>query len=270
MKTITALAELLHRRTKVLAYHGVEPAPQSEYDVGVEEFAAQLAYLAANGFVVLPLEQFVAGLADGGLPERSVAITFDDGLASVRRHALPLLEQFGFAATVFLPTAWIDARSAGNDGLPPHIARLMTWSEIADAAGRGLAFGGHSASHRSLRILGARELSAETAGCRDTLRARIGGGFMPFAYPYGAFDPTTMAAVEDAGFACAFSFGDVLGNSRLTPRFALRRESVLRTTALSGFAAKLDPGNDLRRKLGTLLARRGRRAARPTKEARVE
>lgn len=42
--------------------------------------------------------------------EISLAITFDDGYASFETVAAPLLRKYGFAATVFLPTAYIDDR----------------------------------------------------------------------------------------------------------------------------------------------------------------
>ena len=62
------------------------------------------ADLAATRRVV-PLADALDAPLPPGKPV--VAITFDDGYRSVREHALPILEQHGFPATMFVPTAYV-------------------------------------------------------------------------------------------------------------------------------------------------------------------
>ena len=47
--------------------------------------------------------------ADGGgtLPDRAVVLTFDDGYADFHSRAMPLLDRYGFTATVFVTTGWV-------------------------------------------------------------------------------------------------------------------------------------------------------------------
>ncbi len=45
---------------------------------------------------------------DGCLREDSIAVTFDDGYASVYEIAFPLLKEYGYPATVYLTTDWIN------------------------------------------------------------------------------------------------------------------------------------------------------------------
>jgi peptidoglycan/xylan/chitin deacetylase (PgdA/CDA1 family) len=63
-----------------------------------------------GGYTVLSLAEGVRRLRDGTLPERAVALTFDDGAADFALAATPLLVEFGFPATVYVSTYYVDKR----------------------------------------------------------------------------------------------------------------------------------------------------------------
>ncbi len=65
-----------------------------------ERFDAHLAMLRRT-CTPMALSAMVAAAEAGTLPERAVALTFDDGYADNVRHALPLLERHEVPATVF-------------------------------------------------------------------------------------------------------------------------------------------------------------------------
>ena len=44
---------------------------------------------------------------EGTLPNRAVAVTFDDGFLNNYTHAWPVLEQYGIPATIYLATGYI-------------------------------------------------------------------------------------------------------------------------------------------------------------------
>lgn len=97
------------RRPRVLLYHACEP-DESPFIRGLRSnthpvtFAAQLAFLVRHGYCVIPVER----LANGPIPERAVAITFDDGYRSVFTAAYPLLRGQGLPATVYLVSDVVD------------------------------------------------------------------------------------------------------------------------------------------------------------------
>lgn len=100
---------LRHRnrhRLLVLMYHGVvEKAlePFCWHQLPVAQFRRQMAWVRAN-YSVLPLEHALDLMKRDELPERSCAITFDDGYENVLDVAAPVLEMERFPAHVFLVT----------------------------------------------------------------------------------------------------------------------------------------------------------------------
>ena len=67
----------------------------------------------------IALDELVDSVANGSLPPRSVAVTFDDGYADNVTRAQPLLEQNAVPATIFLATGYL-----GTD-------RAFWWDELA-------------------------------------------------------------------------------------------------------------------------------------------
>ncbi len=55
------------------------------------------------------LTDLVESIKDGSLPDRSVAITFDDGYSDNLTHALPVLESVSVPATIFVTTNYVDS-----------------------------------------------------------------------------------------------------------------------------------------------------------------
>ncbi|GKY88148.1 polysaccharide deacetylase family protein [Sinisalibacter aestuarii] len=89
----------------ILTYHAVTPGAPPLDDwcfLPARSFAAQMAFLHRFGFDVVPLAEGVEALQAGRLKRRSVAITFDDGYRNNLTTALPILEKYGYPATVFV------------------------------------------------------------------------------------------------------------------------------------------------------------------------
>jgi peptidoglycan/xylan/chitin deacetylase (PgdA/CDA1 family) len=94
-------------RGVVLLYHRVADVHDiHDLTIAPSTFAEQMAWLSHNSRV-MPLEQLLHGSGDG-LPERAVAISFDDGYLDMLQRAAPVLEREGLAATVFATTRWLE------------------------------------------------------------------------------------------------------------------------------------------------------------------
>jgi peptidoglycan/xylan/chitin deacetylase (PgdA/CDA1 family) len=92
----------------VLLYHRIDDtADVHQLNVTRTNFVAHLEWLRQY-CSVMPIEQLLGtGVAD--LPERPVAITFDDGYLDNLEDAAPALERAGLPATFFLTTRHLDA-----------------------------------------------------------------------------------------------------------------------------------------------------------------
>ncbi len=117
----------------VLCYHRVAGprADPAGLDVLPSQFDAHLALLGAQA-QPMALGAFERARRTGALPERAVAVTFDDGYADNLHAALPLLAARSVPATVFVTTCgvgaegefWWDALERGCSVPHPLPARL--------------------------------------------------------------------------------------------------------------------------------------------------
>ena len=106
---------LMHRwlvpgKISVLMYHGLvrEPLPVPDWCFQpLVRFEEQMEYLTRNFEVVHLEDAFAPGRAPSKRP--LACVTFDDGFASVRELALPVLEELRVPATVYLVTGLLDS-----------------------------------------------------------------------------------------------------------------------------------------------------------------
>lgn len=99
-------------RLLILAYHGISTHDEHLWDdsmfMPAQIFQRRLELIERSRCAVLPLAEAVERLYGADLPERSVAITFDDGAQDFYSAAFPPLREFGFPVTVYLSTFYSD------------------------------------------------------------------------------------------------------------------------------------------------------------------
>lgn len=125
-------------RLCILNYHRIlesaDPLLAAEPDV--KTFRWQMQVLA-DCFNVLPMDEALTALASGRMPPRAVCITFDDGYRSTHDLALPVLREFGFPATVFVTTGFVDRGSMWNDRILEALRTMKAAGLNLEDAGLG-------------------------------------------------------------------------------------------------------------------------------------
>lgn len=99
------------RKGLILLYHRVCDIPLDPFWLAVrpERFAEQMEVLRRNASP-MPLGELIEASRNGTLPDRSVAVTFDDGYADNLYHAKPLLERHGVPATIFIASGFVGTK----------------------------------------------------------------------------------------------------------------------------------------------------------------
>jgi len=196
-------------------------AEDRPYAVHVGQFEAHLRALKAADVEVISLAA-VARSARGG--RRRVLLTFDDGHASARRHALPALHRQAMSAVFFVTTDFI-GRRAGFCG----------WDDLRALHAGGMAIQSHGASHRFFDSMNEQAATAEFEGSKRAIEAEIGSAVTAISFPGGRYSQSSLAQGANAGFTQFYSSipginAEVSGtHSTVLKRFAIRSGTTTQT-----------------------------------------
>ncbi|MDB5178637.1 MAG: polysaccharide deacetylase [Patescibacteria group bacterium] len=175
-------------------------------------FEQQLSHLQTRGYTTITMDEALSGLNGGSLPAKPVVITYDDGFAN-QMQAFEILRRHNMKATFYIITSgaasqWcIGSGRRYNDPLQPPGGcgdAYMNWSQVRELDHSGLIeIGGHTVNHRNLATLPADEQRFEIADGKRALEDKLGHTIRHFAYPYGAYNATSIQIARDAGYQTA-------------------------------------------------------------------
>ena len=197
----------------VLGYHDVladGAEPDALWAVTAGGLRDHVRLIRAMGLSIVPLDELRERVLRGASTAGLAALTFDDGLVGVLRHAVPVLVEEGAPATLFA----VSGVQGYSPDWWPGAARTMTRAELLAVADLGWAVEAHTRTHPSLPALSDAALRDELHGCRAELEDLLGRPVRSLAYPLGHHDGRVRDAARAAGFDTAFTFL----NGRMTGR----------------------------------------------------
>ena len=205
-------------------------AIRRDLSVSPDGFERYLIWLRQDGFSSISLHELVLHLTMGySLPEKPVVITFDDGYVDNYANAFPLLLRYGFSATFFLITGFLDGGSA----------EYVSWDQVVEMHRAGMEFGAHSYDHPDLRGKSVDFLVWQTLGPRQAIEDRIGEAVRFYAYPSGKYDQQVIDVLRSAHYwgAATIEQGAEHSTDHL---FELRRIRVRGEYGLDQFVGTMD------------------------------
>jgi peptidoglycan/xylan/chitin deacetylase (PgdA/CDA1 family) len=191
----------------VLMYHSIADEATRKFRrfaVSPDEFAAQMDFLATEGYQPVTAADLAASRSGRPLPPRPVVLTFDDAYTDFYTAALPILRKHGFRAALYVPTAYVGGTTRFNGSLGEESRPVLSWQALRDIAAEGVEVAAHSHTHPQLDRVPAEVVSEEVARSRRLLEDKLGLAVDGFAYPFGYWNPGTRAAVAAAGYRYAF------------------------------------------------------------------
>ncbi len=184
-------------RVPILMYHYISDPPlgadavRRDLSVSPARFEEHLRYLREAGYTAIRLYDLALALQAGHpLPEKPIILTFDDGYRDAYTEAFPLLRRYGFTATFFLLTSFIDQRH------PAH----LTWEQVIEMSNAGMDMEAHGYTHDDLRNRKVDFLVYQVLGAKEAIEARTHRPVRFFCYPAGKYDDQVIKVLHSAHY----------------------------------------------------------------------
>jgi peptidoglycan/xylan/chitin deacetylase (PgdA/CDA1 family) len=197
-----------------------------------ELFARQMKLLHDHGYVTVTLDE-LNNYVDGKekLPQKSVAITFDDGYLSNYKYAYPILKSYHYKATIFAITGNMKQKPEkfNSDKL-----NYISWAEVATHSDVFRLEGHTKALHRQKGGVGflLREPTSVVKADLTSSKSALNADY--FAYPYGQYNKRAIRLLEKTGYRMAFT----IRSGRVYPgdsKFQLHRIGVYPYQSMNQF-----------------------------------
>lgn len=179
----------------VLMYHmiGVDPAdPHNQACLTEENFRKQMKFLKDNDFHPITMEQLYEYMVHNKpVPVRPVVLTFDDGYPDTYTIVMPVMKEYGFACTVFIPTYDADQSTRLN------------WQQIKEMKAAGMDIASHSYHHARINEMDGSAFDTEIKKSQAELKNQLGITNEFYCYPYGGYTPAVGKVLKKYGIKLA-------------------------------------------------------------------
>ena len=222
----------------ILAYHKVDF--QSEWGINTVSprlFEKQVKFLADNNFSSISLIDYIKKRI---IYDKPVIFTFDDSYNSIYKYAFPILNKYGFKATMFVISEFVGKSNLWDVNLGRKKSRHLNWNEIVQLMNSGWEIGSHTATHPDLTRLTQNELLHELSFSKEKLEQKLSIPINVISYPFNRFNIDTIQAVRVAGYkgGCCLSANKSIPQKFY--KFTIPRKGVYSIDKFFWFKLKLN------------------------------
>lgn len=177
----------------VIYYHSV---------LSKEKFIRQLNYLS-NKYCLVSLNSLNTITSRKNL----ISITFDDGLSSILKNALPELIKRKIPTTIFIPAATIGSYPKWEQKRQEiyHDDRILNLDEIKELSDQGIEIGSHTLHHTDLRNVTSEAARDEFDLSKSLLEEITGEEVVSFSFPYGSYNDQLLNLAFDCGYRFVYT-----------------------------------------------------------------
>ena len=262
-----ALASAADARFMALSYHEVlaDNEPMTPTAVRASDLARQFAWLRANGFHPVSVDQILAARNGGApLPPNAILLTFDDGFKDAYTRVFPLLKLFGYPAVIALVGRWMDVpdeKMVDYDSKPVPRSKFLNWEQVREMQASGLIeVASHSYDlHRGIianpqgntqpaaiaRLYSNGRYEDDAAylarlrfELRDSISRHTGKAPRIIVWPYGRSNLAAQDVAAELGMPIGLTLVDGF-NDAGTPKAVWKRQLIENSPSLQAFAEML-------------------------------
>ena len=165
------------------------------------------------------------------IDSRYFHLSFDDGFRNVIQNAVPILDELGISASLFVSTSMIraDLETTNYGG----VVEYATWEDLRTVVSRGIQVGSHTRTHaRTSELDTDRALEDEIAGSKRDIEDHLKVECKYLSWPFGSRRDVSERSLEvarQAGYeACFGAFrGSVSSGGDVDPYFIPRHHFEL-------------------------------------------
>lgn len=179
----------------IIAYHKIVDNDPSPYVISTKDFDEHLQYLTSNGYKAISLMEMRDLLEEKRLgkptklgTEKYIVLTFDDGYANNLEFATPILHKYGYKATVFMITGFVN-----NDD-------FLTAGQLKTMRIMGWEIGSHGDTHLPLGDQKRSKVEWEAFISKQYIEYSTRQMVNFVAYPYGSFTKETAEIFGEFGY----------------------------------------------------------------------
>lgn len=235
---------------RILMYHMIsDPIKGAKFNslrVSPEMFEKQLCYLTDNGWQFYTMSELVS--KKDNLPEKSIALTFDDGYQDNFTNALPLLKKYKAKATIYLVVdrhnrEWSSKRKEKNKSGELMAEPKLLDEQVNELLKSGLIeIGSHTITHDNLPRLTKQQKFEEIINSKKQIEELFGIKCRSFCYPFGLYDETDLKLVEQANYSNATTVKKGIDNIQQASLYRLKRITISGKDNFYTFLLKLKAG----------------------------
>lgn len=164
--------------------------------LSASQFEEQMHYLHRNKFYSLTLKEIIDSNKRNNIllnNKKPIIITFDDGHTGNYKDAFPILKKYGFTATFFIATSWINKEN------------MVSWNQLKEMIDGGMSVQSHTVSHPPLSTISDAQIKNELLESRKIIEKNLGVKVDFLSLPHGDFNSRVKIIAKQVGYKAIFS-----------------------------------------------------------------